>query len=101
MNAEGQVPGPLVTRIATELMGKHGRAHTQHVDSGDYVITANAENIWLTGRKAEQKMKLRSSGCPAASGPSRTSTGIRLASGIHGCPARSLHRPSKSTPRHR
>ena len=56
--------GRLATRIATVLMGKHRPTFTPHVDCGDYVIVTNAEKIVLTGRKAEQKMKLRYSGYP-------------------------------------
>ena len=64
VDAEGQVLGRLCTRIATVLMGKHRPSYTPHVDGGDFVIVTNAEKIVLTGRKAEQKMKLRYSGYP-------------------------------------
>jgi len=64
VDAEGQVLGRLATRIATVLMGKHRPNYTPHIDGGDYVIVTNAEKIVLTGRKAEQKMKLRYSGYP-------------------------------------
>jgi large subunit ribosomal protein L13 len=45
-------------------MGKHRPTYTPHIDGGDYVIVTNAEKIVLTGRKADQKMKLRYSGYP-------------------------------------
>ncbi len=64
VDAEGQVLGRLATRIATVLMGKHQPDYTPHVLGGDFVIVTNAEKIVLTGRKAEQKMKLRYSGYP-------------------------------------
>ncbi|MHC4414081.1 MAG: 50S ribosomal protein L13 [Planctomycetota bacterium] len=64
VDAEGQVLGRLATRIATLLMGKHRPQYTPHVDCGDYVIVTNAAKVVLTGRKAEQKMKLRYSGYP-------------------------------------
>ncbi|MCH8342754.1 MAG: 50S ribosomal protein L13 [Planctomycetes bacterium] len=64
VDAEGQVLGRLATRIATVLMGKHRPDYTPHVLGGDFVIVTNAEKIVLTGRKAEQKMKLRYSGYP-------------------------------------
>jgi large subunit ribosomal protein L13 len=64
VDAEGQVLGRLATRIATILMGKHRPTYTPHIDTGDYVIVTNAEKIVLTGRKAQQKMKLRYSGYP-------------------------------------
>ena len=64
VDAAGQVLGRLSTRIATVLMGKHRPEYTPHVDCGDYVIVTNAEKVLLTGRKREQKMKLRYSGYP-------------------------------------
>ncbi len=64
VDAEGQVLGRLATRIATVLMGKDRPTYTPHVDGGDYVIVTNASKVRLTGRKAEQKMKLRYSGYP-------------------------------------
>lgn len=64
VDADGQVLGRLATRIATVLMGKHRPEYTPHVDCGDYVIVTNADRVLLTGRKADQKMKLRFSGHP-------------------------------------
>ena len=64
VDADGQILGRLATRIATVLMGKHRPEYTPHVDGGDYVIVTNAQKVVLTGRKAEQKMKLRFSGYP-------------------------------------
>ena len=64
VDAEGKVLGRLATRIATVLMGKHKPTWTPHVDGGDYVIVTNADKVVLTGRKAEQKMRLRFSGYP-------------------------------------
>lgn len=64
VDAEGKVLGRLATRIATVLMGKHQPTYTPHVDGGDYVIVTNASKVVLTGRKAQQKMKLRYSGYP-------------------------------------
>ena len=64
VNAEGQVLGRLSVRIATILMGKHRPQYTPHVDCGDFVIVTNAQKIVLTGRKAEQKTRMRYSGYP-------------------------------------
>ena len=64
VDADGQILGRLATRIATVLMGKHQPLYTPHVDCGDYVIVTNAEKVVLTGRKLEQKTKLRFSGYP-------------------------------------
>ncbi|MHC4948463.1 MAG: 50S ribosomal protein L13 [Planctomycetota bacterium] len=64
LDARGQVVGRLATRVATILMGKHRPEYTPHVDCGDYVVITNAAEAVLTGRKAEQKHKLRYSGHP-------------------------------------
>ena len=64
VDANGKVLGRISTEIATILMGKHRPEYTPHVDCGDFVVVTNAEKIVLTGRKAEQKMKLRYSGYP-------------------------------------
>jgi large subunit ribosomal protein L13 len=63
-DAEGEVLGRLAARVATLLMGKHRPDYTPHVDGGDFVIVTNAAKVRLTGRKAEQKQKLRYSGHP-------------------------------------
>ena len=64
VDLDQQVLGRAATRIATVLMGKHRPEYTPHVDCGDYVIVTNAAKVRLTGRKAEQRMKLRYSGYP-------------------------------------
>jgi len=56
--------GRLASDIAVVLMGKHKPEYTPHVDTGDYVIVTNAAKVGLTGRKAQQKLKLRYSGYP-------------------------------------
>ncbi len=56
--------GRLAAEIAVVLMGKHRPEYTPHVDTGDFVIVTNAKSVGLTGRKAEQKLKLRYSGHP-------------------------------------
>jgi large subunit ribosomal protein L13 len=56
--------GRLATEIATVLMGKHRPEYTPHVDCGDFVIVTNASKIGLSGRKAEQKLRLTYSGYP-------------------------------------
>ncbi len=64
VDAEGEILGRLSVRIATILMGKHRPQYTPHVDCGDFVIVTNAQKIVLTGRKAEQKTRMRFSGYP-------------------------------------
>ncbi|RMH12442.1 MAG: 50S ribosomal protein L13 [Planctomycetota bacterium] len=56
--------GRLAAEVATVLMGKHRPEYTPHVDTGDFVIVTNARHVALTGRKAEQRLKLRYTGYP-------------------------------------
>ena len=55
IDASGQILGRMAARIALILQGKDKVAYTPHVDTGDFVIVINAENVKVTGRKAEQK----------------------------------------------
>ena len=64
VDAQGQTLGRLASQIASILRGKHKPIYTPHVDCGDYVIVINAEKIWTTGRKADQKIYYRHSGYP-------------------------------------
>lgn len=62
VDAAGQVPGRIATRIAMVLMGKHRPTWTPHVDTGEFVVVVNAAKIKLTGRKLAQKRYYRHSG---------------------------------------
>ena len=53
VDATDQVLGRLASRIALLLQGKHKPTYTPHVDTGDFVVVVNAENITVTGSKAE------------------------------------------------
>lgn len=64
VDAEGIPLGRLAAEVAIVLMGKHRPEYTPHVISGDKVIVTNARKVALTGRKAEQRMKLRYTGYP-------------------------------------
>ncbi len=64
IDAEGIPLGRLAAEVAIVLMGKHRPEYTPHVISGDKVIVTNARKVGLTGRKAEQRMKLRYTGYP-------------------------------------
>lgn len=56
--------GRLATRVAMVLRGRHKPTFTPHVDTGDFVIVLNADQIKLTGRKLDQKKYHRYSGHP-------------------------------------
>jgi large subunit ribosomal protein L13 len=64
VDAQGKTLGRLASQIATILRGKHKPIYTPHVDCGDYVVVVNADKIWVTGRKLDQKMYYRHSGYP-------------------------------------
>ncbi len=55
VDGKDKVVGRLASDIAMVLMGKHRPTYTPHVDTGDYVIVINAEQMVMTGRKLEQK----------------------------------------------
>ena len=56
VDAKGKTLGRLSSEIAKILRGKHKPTYTPHVDTGDFVIVINAEQITITGNKAEQKL---------------------------------------------
>lgn len=64
VDASGQVLGRLATQIAKYLRGKHKPEFTPHADAGDYVIVINAEQVKVTGNKAQDKMYYTHSGYP-------------------------------------
>ena len=64
VDATDQSLGRLASDIATVLMGKHRPEYTPHVDCGDFVVVTNAEKVTMTGRKMEQRHRLRYSGYP-------------------------------------
>ena len=55
VDASDKIVGRLASEIATILMGKHRPTYTPHVDTGDFVVVVNVENIRFTGKKWEQK----------------------------------------------
>jgi large subunit ribosomal protein L13 len=56
--------GRMSTQIATLLTGKGKPMFTSHIDCGDYVVVINADNLVVTGEKADDKMYYRHSGYP-------------------------------------
>jgi large subunit ribosomal protein L13 len=55
IDATDQVVGRLANRIAVLLMGKHRPTYTPHVDTGDFVVVVNVENVKFSGKKWDQK----------------------------------------------
>jgi large subunit ribosomal protein L13 len=64
VDAAGQRLGRLATEIASILRGKNKPNFTPSVDTGDFVIVINAEQITVTGNKAKDKLYRRHSGRP-------------------------------------
>lgn len=64
IDAAGQTLGRLATEIATRLRGKHKPEYTPHVDTGDYIVVINAEQVCVTGAKSSDKMYYSHSGFP-------------------------------------
>lgn len=62
IDAKGKTLGRMATEAARLLRGKHKPIFTPHVDTGDFVIVINADEIVLTGKKLSQKMYYRHSG---------------------------------------
>ncbi|GMV66235.1 MAG: 50S ribosomal protein L13 [Candidatus Omnitrophica bacterium] len=64
VDAAGKVLGRLATEIARVLRGKHKPTFSPSVDTGDFVIVLNADQVVLTGRKADAKVYRTYSGYP-------------------------------------
>lgn len=64
VDAAGQTLGRLASEVASILRGKMKPTYTPHVDTGDYVIVVNADQIQLTGKKWQKKKYYRHSGYP-------------------------------------
>ena len=58
----GQHVGRAAATVASILRGKHRPIYTPHVDTGEFVIVINADNLVLTGKKLEKKMDYRHTG---------------------------------------
>jgi large subunit ribosomal protein L13 len=64
VDASQQRLGRLASEVAMILRGKNKPTYTPHLDTGDFVIVINAEQIEVTGRKRSQKLYRRHSGRP-------------------------------------
>lgn len=64
VDAENKVLGRLASAIAHRLRGKHKPQYTPHVDTGDYIVVVNAQNIAVTGNKATDKIYYHHTGYP-------------------------------------
>lgn len=55
IDAKNMVLGRLASQVAILLRGKHKPSFTPHMDCGDNVIIINAEQVHLSGKKADTK----------------------------------------------
>jgi large subunit ribosomal protein L13 len=62
VDAAGKTLGRLASQVATRLRGKHKPEYTPHIDTGDYIVVINAEQIKVTGKKAKDKIYYNHSG---------------------------------------
>lgn len=56
IDATGQVPGRLATRIARLLIGKHKVAYLPHLDIGDMVEVENIDGLVISKKKLTDKI---------------------------------------------
>ena len=64
VDAKDQTLGRLASEIAQVIRGKKKPFYTPNLDMGDFVVVINAEKIFLTGNKEEQKTYFKHSGYP-------------------------------------
>ena len=64
VDAADKTLGRLAAEIASRLRGKHKPEYTPHVDTGDYIVVVNAEQVRVTGNKAKDKVYHRHTGYP-------------------------------------
>lgn len=64
INLKDQILGRVSTQIANLLMGKGKPYFVRNLDCGDYVVTVNAKEVKVTGRKEQKKTYYRYSGYP-------------------------------------
>lgn len=64
IDANNQILGRLSTQVATILMGKNKSYYVPHLDTGDFIVVINAQNVKFSGKKENQKKYYRHSGYP-------------------------------------
>ena len=64
IDAKNAVVGRLAAVISKIIRGKNKATYTPHMDSGDFVVVKNIEQIRFTGKKFEDKKYYRHTGYP-------------------------------------
>lgn len=62
VDAKRKVLGRFSAKIVRFLQGKHKVEYTPYLDTGDYIFVINAEKIFVTGNKYNNKVYYRHSG---------------------------------------
>lgn len=65
VDAENRPLGRLATEVAGILKGKHRAEYSPHLDLGDCVVVVNADKVYLSGKKRQQKTYYSYSGYPS------------------------------------
>ncbi len=74
LDASGQAPGRLATRIAMMLMGKDKASFVNNVDAGAKVEVSNASKMTIKGTKMDTKLYHSHSGAPGGFKTKKLST---------------------------
>lgn len=64
IDAKDQVLGRLATKCARVIRGKEKPEFTPNMDTGDFIVVINADQIKLTGKRENQKEYFAHSGYP-------------------------------------
>jgi large subunit ribosomal protein L13 len=64
VDASGKTLGRLASEVAKRLRGKHKPEYTPHVDTGDFIVVINANQVKVTGNKSKDKVYYSHSGYP-------------------------------------
>ena len=64
INATNAVVGRLATVISKIIRGKNKATYTPHMNSGDFVVVKNIEQIKFTGKKFQNKKYYKHTGHP-------------------------------------
>jgi large subunit ribosomal protein L13 len=62
IDAKDQILGEVAVEAARLLRGKHKAIFTPHIDTGDFVVVINADQVRLSGNKEREKVYTRYSG---------------------------------------
>lgn len=62
VDADNKPLGRLAAEVAKVLRGKHRPEYSPHLDLGDHVVIVNADKVYLSGKKTNQKVYYSYSG---------------------------------------